>query len=200
MALPQSPRETLLDEIHHALALHLSDRFSHRVCQRPRPTHRHRHRAYLLPHLLGENHLRFRPAGHDLHRSTGAIHIPAVLRPRDEELDVEALPPARHLQDLLHPRPDPLERLAVPDDPDQCYLARSDHPLVAAANEMLHVANLVRDARCAGEEDAVAIGIERVVSAVWPFESGCDGKALTLAFLRHVVQPSRHSRLGLNYE
>lgn len=171
-----SPRERLLNEIHHSILLDIQHRLSHIISQTARPADRDGHSAALLLDLALHDELDVRASREHLHRVAGRDNFPWVLRSRDEQLDGKAVSATWETEDLVHPWADPFEVLGVADDPDEGDLAGCDGAVVETVDEVLGEADLMRDSGCAGEEDDVPVGVEGVVARVRPFHRGFESQ------------------------
>ena len=83
---------------------------------------------------------------------------------------MEGLAAAGHGEDVVHPRAHPLELLGGADRPHERDAPRGGRAGGVGGQEGAHVAELVGDARAAGEEEDGAVGVEGVRGAVWPFD------------------------------
>lgn len=93
-----------------------------------------------------------------------------ALRPCDEDLDSDELAPTGHAEDLVHPWPRPLQRIVVTDDPDERDSPGGHDAAVETIDQMSEIVELVRDAGCARNENAVTVRVEAVVTSIRAFK------------------------------
>lgn len=92
---------------------------------------------------------------HDSRR--GGSDFPGIFWSGDEELDGEHLSPARHAENLVHPRANPLKLFSVANDPDEDDLSRSDCIVVEAMGEVTNVRELMGDTGSTRNEDNMTV-------------------------------------------
>jgi len=74
--------------------------------------------------------------------------------------------------------------LGIADDPDERDAAGRDGGVLVAEDESAEVGDLMRDTARAGEEEDMAVGGERMMTAVGTLESGADGDGLAEGEIR----------------
>ena len=166
------------------------------IRERARPAHRNSCCTDATRELVVEQCARPAPARIQPDRAAGADEVLAVPRLRDVQLHLEDLAPARHVQDLVHPRPHPRQHLDVAHAPDEDDAARRDSAGRRARDQVPDLHKVVRDARAAREENRRPVARERVVAGIGPFEVA--GQVERVARRGHgaVVERAGHAGAG----
>lgn len=192
-SIPPLPREALLHEIHrHSRVNDPSDSPSDLVCESPRSANGDGSSPTPRRHLLPQHNARITPPWQHLHRLTPTSHL--RLRPglADKHDDLEYLLSVYHLQDLVHPRPDPFQSVRGPNRPDQHDLLSRDSPGGLPFEQFPDVAQLMRYAYAGCKKDDCAVGMEAIETTIRAFDEAGDcycaggrGAGFVVEFRRH---------------
>jgi len=90
--------------------------------------------------------------------------------------------------------------LRVAHDPDKGDLPGGDRAIVETVDQVLRESNLMCDSGCASEEHTMPVGVERVVTSVWPLHCGFESQEAWGAGVGFVEELSGEAGLGADDE
>lgn len=175
---PTSVRERLFHEIDAPIRNNSPNSRTHTIRKRTRSADCDSHGANPLLHLSCNNGSWTTPAGEHLHGAGVGDHFVTVPGFGDEDLDAQDVAPVLHAEDLIHPNPHPFQGFDFGDGPDQKNLLRRAGACLVLGEEVLDVANAVRDSDTACEQEDRPVRGKGLMSAVRAFDCAPDGQAL----------------------
>lgn len=153
-------RKRFLDEINTSIFRHVPHGGSDGVRESARSTNRHAHRADAVLHLFLEDGLWIAASREHLYRTGVRHHLSSMTRLCDEKLYPEDVSSTFHTQNLVHPRPYPLERFCVGHRPDQQNLPAYGRSGLILCQKMMDKSDTVTDAYSSCEHYHRAIRCE----------------------------------------